>query len=69
MMTPTQRQIQRGWGNSGFDLPDKPGQKEPAVRFLGYVVVFLGAGLGGALRHGVNVAALRLLGFGFPYST
>jgi CrcB protein len=34
--------------------------------FLGYVVVFLAAGLGRALRHGVNVAALRLLGFGFP---
>lgn len=27
----------------------------------GYVLVFLGAGLGGALRHGVNMAALRLL--------
>lgn len=35
----------------------------------GYVIVFLGAGLGGALRHGVNVAALRLLGPGFPYGT
>ena len=32
-----------------------------------YLIVFLGAGLGGAARHGVNVAALRLLGFGFPY--
>ena len=26
-----------------------------------YLIVFLGAGLGEALRHGVNVAALRLL--------
>jgi hypothetical protein len=34
-----------------------------------YLIVFLGAGLGGALRHGVNVAALRLLGSGFPYGT
>ena len=25
--------------------------------------------MGGALRHGVNVAALRLLGSGFPYGT
>jgi CrcB protein len=35
----------------------------------GYLVVFLGAGIGGGLRHGVNVAALRLLGPGFPYGT
>jgi CrcB protein len=35
----------------------------------GYLVVFLGAGIGGAFRHGVNVAALRLLGPGFPYGT
>lgn len=34
-----------------------------------YLIVFLGAGIGGAARHGVNVAALRLLGFGFPYGT
>lgn len=27
----------------------------------GYVLVFLGAGIGGALRHGANMAALRLL--------
>ena len=35
----------------------------------GFLVVFLGAGIGGALRHGVNLAALRLLGPGFPYGT
>ena len=34
-----------------------------------YLIVFVGAGLGGTLRHGVNVAALRLLGSGFPYGT
>jgi fluoride ion exporter CrcB/FEX len=34
-----------------------------------YLIVFLGAGLGGALRHGVHVAALRLLGSGLPYGT
>jgi CrcB protein len=33
------------------------------------ILVFLGAGLGGVLRHGVNVAALRLLGPGFPWGT
>ena len=37
---------------------------------MGFVIVFLGAGIGGALRHGVNIAALRLLGAGtFPYGT
>ena len=35
----------------------------------GFLVVFLGAGIGGALRHGVNLASLRLLGPGFPYGT
>jgi CrcB protein len=34
-----------------------------------HALVFLGAGLGGALRHGVNLAAARLLGTGFPYGT
>jgi fluoride exporter len=35
----------------------------------GFLVVFLGAGIGGALRHGVNLAGLRLLGPGFPHGT
>jgi CrcB protein len=34
-----------------------------------YLFVFRGAGFGGAMRHGVNVAATRLLGLGFPYGT
>jgi fluoride exporter len=34
-----------------------------------YVLVFLGAGLGGALRHGVNVAAARAIGGAFPWGT
>jgi fluoride exporter len=34
-----------------------------------YLIVFLGAGVGGALRQGVNVGASRLLGSGFPYGT
>ena len=34
-----------------------------------YLIVFLGAGIGGALRHGVNVGAVRLLGYGFPFGT
>src|SRR3954453_13638396 len=34
-----------------------------------YLIVFLGAGIRGALRHGVNVAAVRLFGYGFPFGT
>jgi len=34
-----------------------------------YLIVFIGAGLGGALRHGVNVAAARFVGPAFPYGT
>ena len=34
-----------------------------------YLIVFIGAGIGGALRHGVNGAAPRLFGFGFPFGT
>ncbi len=33
------------------------------------VIVFLGGGVGAAIRHGVNLASLRALGPNFPYST
>jgi fluoride exporter len=36
---------------------------------MGYLIVFLGAGIGGAIRHGVNLASVRLFGFGFPFGT
>jgi CrcB protein len=36
---------------------------------MGYLVVFLGGGIGAALRHGVNLAVARLLGTAFPYGT
>ena len=35
----------------------------------GYLAVFVGAGLGGMLRHAVNRASLVYLGPGFPYGT
>lgn len=35
----------------------------------GFILVFLGAGLGGALRHGVNIAAARVAGTGFSWGT
>lgn len=34
-----------------------------------YLIVFIGAGIGGALRHGVNVGAARVFGYGFPFGT
>ena len=34
-----------------------------------YLIVFLGAGIGGALRHGVNAGSARLWGYGFPFGT
>ena len=36
---------------------------------LGYAIVFLGGGIGAALRHGVNLVSARLLGTHFPYAT
>lgn len=35
----------------------------------GFLLVFLGGGIGAALRHGVNLLAARLLGTAFPYAT
>ena len=34
-----------------------------------YLLVFFGAGLGGALRHGVNLGCARLCGLEFPWGT
>ncbi len=36
---------------------------------MAFLIVFLGGGIGAAVRHGVNVTAARLLGTGFPYGT
>ena len=36
---------------------------------MSYVIVFLGGGIGAALRHGVNLGAARWLGVGFPFGT
>ena len=35
----------------------------------GFLLVFLGGGLGAALRHGVNLLSARGLGTAFPYAT
>lgn len=35
----------------------------------GFLIVFLGGGVGAALRHGVNLLSARWLGTAFPYGT
>ena len=35
----------------------------------GWVLVFVGAGIGGALRHGANMLAVHLFGVHFPVAT
>jgi fluoride exporter len=39
------------------------------IHSMGYLIVFLGGGIGAALRHGFNLAFARLLGNAFPYAT
>ena len=36
---------------------------------MGFLIVFLGGGLGAALRHGINLISVRTLGTEFPYGT
>lgn len=36
---------------------------------MAYLIVFIGGGLGAALRHGVNLGAARLFGTAFPAGT
>lgn len=36
---------------------------------MNYLIVFLGAGVGGAMRHGVNLAANRISSDAFPLGT
>ena len=36
---------------------------------MSYLIVFVGAGIGGAARHGMNIWAARLLGSHFPWHT
>jgi CrcB protein len=47
----------------GFLLAERGGAA------MGFLIVFLGGGIGAALRHGVNLASARLLGTGLNYAT
>ena len=35
----------------------------------GYAIVFIGGGIGAAMRHCINIAGLRMMGPNFPYAT
>ncbi|MBV8791676.1 MAG: fluoride efflux transporter CrcB [Pseudolabrys sp.] len=36
---------------------------------MGFLIVFIGGGIGAAMRHGFNMLFARLLGTAFPYAT
>ena len=36
---------------------------------MGFLIVFIGGGIGAALRHGFNLIFARLLGTAFPHAT
>jgi CrcB protein len=36
---------------------------------VGFLIVFLGGGIGASLRHGVNLLSARLFGTAFPWHT
>jgi fluoride exporter len=36
---------------------------------MGFLIVFIGGGIGAALRHGFNLAFARIVGTAFPYAT
>src|SRR5580704_4413940 len=36
---------------------------------MSYLVVFIGAGIGGSIRHGMNIWVARFMGTHFPYHT
>ena len=36
---------------------------------MGFLIVFIGGGIGAALRHGVNLVFARVFSMGFPHAT
>lgn len=50
-------------------MRDKLSRNNSLRGVMGFLIVFLGGGLGSALRYGVGVLATRLLGVGFPVGT
>jgi CrcB protein len=58
--------VDRGFGGVSAD---GAGEDTKASKRMGYLIVFLGGGLGAAIRHGINLASARAFGTGFPYGT
>ena len=48
---------------------DGAGRIRYTAHMMSYLIVFLGAGIGGALRHGVNASCARYCGLDFPWGT
>jgi CrcB protein len=67
-MTPTAQQGGRNLSAAGrFLFALKSGKEKRQA--MGYLIVFLGGGVGAAFRHFINMSAPRLLGSAFPYGT
>src|SRR5215475_9449659 len=71
LMTPTAtcwrwESVPKPPGGGFFVAPE---QQRKGQQAMGFLIVFLGGGLGAALRHGVNLTSARLLGTAFPYHT
>src|SRR3981189_1279280 len=57
-------------GGSGGECLAPSVRRQPIERrILTYLLVFIGAGIGAALRQGVNVAFARWFGTGVPFHT
>jgi fluoride exporter len=57
------------WSKTVHRCQPTRGGAVPQMIFHPVLVVFLGAGLGGVVRHLVNLTIPRLLGVGFPFAT
>jgi CrcB protein len=47
----------------------RPNSGTKVRQVAGYILVFVGGGLGSTLRHIINMVSARLLGTAFPYHT
>jgi fluoride exporter len=63
--------VDLAWGrsHSGSDLTLMCERGAVMHQLSTYLIVFVGAGFGGALRHAMNAIVSRLLGSEYPYST
>jgi fluoride exporter len=50
-------------------MAQRPNSGTKVRQVTGYILVFVGGGLGSTLRHIINMVSARLLGTAFPYHT